>query len=69
MRENYKRNGGSLQNYSYLSCHYLQTSKLSTLLSLENFVLFCYLVSKLSYLKKACMLMKPLVMKAKLAEK
>ena len=37
--------------------------------SLDNFVLFCYLVSKLSNLKTACMLMKPLEMKAKLAEK
>ena len=37
--------------------------------SLDNCVLFCYLASKLSNLKKACMLMKPLEMKAKLAEK
>ena len=36
-------------------------------LSLDNFVLFCYLVSKLSNIKKACMLMKPLEMKAYLA--
>ena len=27
---------------------------------LDNFVLFCHLVSKLSNIKKACMLMKPL---------
>ena len=37
--------------------------------SLDHIVLFCYLVSKLSNLKKAYMLMKPLEMKAKLAEK
>ena len=36
--------------------------------SLDKFVLFCYLVSKLSNLKKACILTKPLEMKAKLAE-
>ena len=37
--------------------------------SLDNFVLFCYFGKQIIVFKKACMLMKPLEMKAKLAGK
>ena len=41
MRETHKSNGVYLQNYSYLSCHYLQTLKLGTLLKPRQ---FCFIL-------------------------
>ena len=61
--------GVYLQNYSYLSCHYLQTSKLGTLLKPRQVCLILLFGKQIILFKKACMLMKPLEMKAKLAEK
>ena len=62
--------GVYLQNYSYLSCHYLQTSNFGTLLKPRQ---FCYILlfgkQIILFKKKACMLMKSLEIKAKLAEK
>ena len=41
MREIIKEMGVYLQNYSYLSCHYLQTSKRDTLLKHRQ---FCFIL-------------------------
>ena len=66
MKENHRRNGGV---YTKLLLSQLPLiTNLVPYQSLDNFCSFSYLVSKLFNLKKAYMLMKPLEMKAKLAE-
>ena len=70
MKESHRKNGGVSTKLllSQLPLNYKFPNLVSNQ-SLDTFVLFCYLVSKLSNLLKACMLMKSLEMKVKLAEK